>query len=89
MYALCTVLINNIFFLMIISFLVIISIKYIKRIIYNLQGIDNSTYKNILVPLSKKYLVIFVCLLILDTIILIFGNKILIFLTNCNWFIYA
>ena len=59
-------------FLIIVSYLLIVSIKYIKRIIYNLKGIDNNTYKKILIPLSKKYLIILVCLLILDTFIFMF-----------------
>ena len=80
LYALSIILINNFMFLIIVSYLLIVSIKYIKRIIYNLKGIDNNTYKKILIPLSKKYLIILVCLLILDTFIFMFGNKILNFL---------
>lgn len=74
LYGLMTLLINNVFFIIILFYLFIISYKYIKKNVNNIVGV-NKDYVGLLIrPLLKKYLLILTFLIIYDVIIYFFGN---------------
>ncbi|MCX4248305.1 MAG: hypothetical protein OSJ65_00915 [Bacilli bacterium] len=69
--------VNKLIFLILISYLFMISINYIKKIIKNLLGIKNDYIRVLIKPLLKRFALILVISLINDTIIYFFGNMLL------------
>lgn len=69
--------VNKLIFLVLISYLFLISINYISKTLKNMLGIKNDYIKTLLKPLLIRFLIILVVSLINDTIIYFFGNMFL------------
>lgn len=80
-YALAIILTNKLIFLLIISYLFIVGVKYTNKVFKNIIGISNDYVKYLHKPLLQKYLLIFIISIINDTIIYFFGNIFLNYLT--------
>lgn len=80
-YALSVILINKGIYLILISYLFIISFKYAKKIFKNIIGVNNDYVKQLHKPLIQKFILILIISLVNDTIIYFFGNVLLNYLT--------
>lgn len=75
-------LVNKLIFMILISYLFMISINYIKKIVKNLLGLKNDYIRTLTKPLLKRFALIFLVSLLNDTIIYFFGNMLLKKLAN-------
>ena len=80
-YSIITIFVNKFLYILILMYLFITSITYIKKVILNIVNINNDTVSNLLKPLIKKYIIILVILFIYDLLIYLFGNMFLNYLT--------
>lgn len=80
-YSIITIFINKFLYILILMYLFITSITYIKKVILNIVNINNDTVSNLLKPLIKKYIIILIILFIYDLLIYLFGNMFLNYLT--------
>ena len=80
-YGIINILINKGLYIIVLIYLFIIGINYIKKIYLNLIGINKNYTCDLIIPLIKKYIVILIIIFIYDTIIYFFGNMFLNYLT--------
>lgn len=80
-YALITICLNKLIFILILIYLLITSYVYIKRSFNNIIGLSKDYLSNIIKPLLLKYSVITIFVIIYDIIIYFFGNMLLNYLT--------
>lgn len=80
-YSLINLFINKFFFLLAISYLFVVSVKYSKKCLNNLIGINTDYIIYLIKPLIKKYLVISVFIFIYDIINYFFAFKLLKYFT--------
>lgn len=69
--------VNKLIFLLIMSYLLIISINYTNKTIKNVLGLKNDNVKNLLKPLIVRFSIMLCISLINDTIIYFLGNMFL------------
>lgn len=81
LYALVNVLINKGLYLLILIYLFVVAIKYIKKHVMNIIGINKEYICDLIIPLLKKYMIVTSILLIYDTLLYVFGNMFLKYLT--------
>lgn len=81
LYGIITVIVNKGIYLLILLYLFITAIIYLKKHIMNIVGINKEYITDLLIPLLKKYLVITIILIIYDIFIYVFGNMFLNYLT--------
>lgn len=81
LYGLITVLVNKVFFLIIITYLFLVTFNYIKKSAQNIIGLNKDYFSYLIKPLFFKYGIILVFILIYDIIIYLFGNTLLNYLT--------
>lgn len=81
LYSFIVVLVNKLVFIIVITYLFLISVNYIRKNFHNLIGINKDYLINLVKPLLQKYAIVFVVLLIYDVIIYFFGNTCLNYLT--------
>ena len=80
-YSLVTILINKGLFMIVLLYLFVIGIAYLKKHIMNIIGINKEYAAELVIPLIKKYIVISIILIIYDVILYVFGNMFLKYLT--------
>ena len=81
LYGLINIILNKGLFFLILIYLFINSIKYLKIFIYNLLGINKNYTSELIMPLIKKYLVLLIIISIYGILLYLFGNKFLNYLT--------
>lgn len=82
LYSVSTVLINKGLFMLILIYLFIVGIRYLERYISNVVGTNKDYVMNILIPLTKKYIIILIVMFTYDVILYLFGNNFLNYLSN-------
>ena len=80
-YSIINVLINKGLFLLIIFYLFIVDLKYTKKCLSNLVGINTDYLVSLIKPLLKKYLTIIVFIIVVDVLNYFFAYKILKYFT--------
>lgn len=80
-YALITILVNKIFFIIILLYLLASSYIYIRKSFHNIIGVSKDYFSNIILPILLKYGIITIFIVIYDIIIYFFGNMLLNYLT--------
>ncbi len=80
-YGFLTVLVNQVFFIIILCYLLTSSYLYIKKGLQNLFGGDRDYFKSLVMPILYKYALIAVFVLLYDIIIYFGGNVLLNYLT--------
>lgn len=80
-YAIATVFINKIIFILILLYLLISTYIFIRKSFNNIIGVNKDYFSNIIVPLLMKYGIITIFVIIYDIIIYFFGNMLLNHLT--------
>lgn len=81
LYGLITVIINKGIYLLLLGYLFLVSIRYSRKVIKNILGLNHDYVKFLFKPLFLKFLIIYAILLINDTLIYFFGNMFLKYLT--------
>lgn len=76
-FGILNIAVNKVIFLILISYLFIISINYISKIIKNILGLKQDYIKTLLRPLINRFLIILVICLLNDAIIYFLGNMFL------------
>lgn len=76
-FGVLTAIVNKLIFIILISYLFIISINYINKIIKNILGLKNDYIRVLIKPLIMRFLIILGISIINDTIIYFFGNMFL------------
>lgn len=79
LFGLANIGINKLLYLIVLIYLFIISIIFLKKSINNISGANKDYYAAIIIPLLKKYTVITIILMLYDIFVYFFGN---IFLNN-------
>lgn len=82
LFGLANIGINKLLYLIILIYLFIISIIFLKKSINNISGANKDYYAAIIVPLLKKYIVIMIILMLYDIFVYFFGNMFLNNLTS-------
>lgn len=80
-YSLINILINKLFFLLIIIYLFIVTVKYTKKCFNNIVGLSTDYLISLIKPLIKKYLVIISFLVVYDILNYFFAYKVLKYFT--------
>lgn len=80
-YGFITVLVNQVFLIIILSYLLTSSYLYIKRSFQNLFGGQRDYFKAIVMPILYKYVLIAIFVLLYDIILYFGGNILLNYLT--------
>lgn len=80
-YSIINILINKGLFLLIIFYLFIVDLKYTKKCLSNLVGINTDYLISLIKPLLKKYLTIIAFIIVVDVLNYFFAYKILKYFT--------
>ncbi|MDE6141680.1 MAG: hypothetical protein K2G03_03660, partial [Bacilli bacterium] len=80
-YAIITIFINKIIFLIILLYLLINSYIYIRKSFHNIVGLSKDYFSQIILPILLKYGIVTIFVVIYDIIMYFFGNMLLKYLT--------
>ena len=80
-YGLCLIGVNRLLMVIILMYLYIVGVIYVKKSMRNLVGLSNDYTRHMLMPLLKKYGLIILFVIIYDILVYFFGNILLNYLT--------